>query len=102
MKTFNVYRVGNKRPVAFLSKFLHGFLLLLKQVLKEAQDLLLQCATPEAVVRLPITNLSADAAALFDKYFIIQEHGSLQQLVSSELGSAQSNTDVFLQVMKMQ
>jgi hypothetical protein len=65
-------------------------------VLRQAQNVLLRCATPEAVVRLPVTHLSAQADALFDSYFIGQEHGSLQQLMVDEF---KSNSCAFLQVI---
>jgi capsid portal protein len=39
---------------------------------------LLQCASPDAIARLPATKLKYDAEKLWTKYFRNQKHGSLK------------------------
>ncbi|XP_066291012.1 E3 ubiquitin-protein ligase RNF213-like isoform X3 [Branchiostoma lanceolatum] len=52
-----------------------------EEILQKAQDLLLQCATPDAVVRLSKSRLSSEEAALNDKYFHQQHHSCLQEFL---------------------
>ncbi|XP_061431037.1 LOW QUALITY PROTEIN: E3 ubiquitin-protein ligase rnf213-alpha-like [Lethenteron reissneri] len=53
--------------------------------LAEAQETLLRCAAPDAVVRLRHSRLSAAAAEIWQKYFVHQRHGSLQEFVRQQL-----------------
>ncbi|XP_061431039.1 E3 ubiquitin-protein ligase rnf213-alpha-like [Lethenteron reissneri] len=53
--------------------------------LAEAQETLLRCAAPDAVVRLRHSGLSAAAAEIWQKYFVHQQHGSLQEFVRQQL-----------------
>ena len=39
---------------------------------------MLQCASPDAIARLPATKLKHDAENLWTEYFINQKHGSLK------------------------
>ncbi|XP_078736318.1 E3 ubiquitin-protein ligase rnf213-alpha-like [Lampetra fluviatilis] len=53
--------------------------------LAEAQETLLRCAAPDAVVRLRHSGLSDAAAEIWQKYFVQQQHGSLQEFVRQQL-----------------
>ncbi|XP_078674105.1 E3 ubiquitin-protein ligase rnf213-alpha-like isoform X2 [Branchiostoma floridae x Branchiostoma belcheri] len=59
-----------------------------EQILQKAQDLLLQCATPDAVVRLSKSRLSSEEAALKDKYFHQQHHSCLQEFLCHRIHQA--------------
>ncbi|XP_067056125.1 E3 ubiquitin-protein ligase rnf213-alpha-like isoform X2 [Acropora muricata] len=48
-----------------------------EEVFRQSQELLLQCATPDAVARLPCTQLAQHADRLWSTYFTTQEHSSL-------------------------
>ena len=48
---------------------------------------LLQCASPDAIARLPATELKHDAEKLWREYFINQEHGSLKDYLVHCLGN---------------
>ncbi|KAK2151289.1 hypothetical protein LSH36_368g05172 [Paralvinella palmiformis] len=71
-----------------------------EEVLERAQDLLLQCVTPDSVIRLKNTRLSPQLAAAYaDRYNNHQKHGSLQELLQ-QLISERDHTEsgIFLQV----
>lgn len=59
------------------------------QVQKECQSLLIQCATPDAIVRLPRTSLKDRADEIKNLYFLEQQHSSL----SAYLGHLFSSLD---------
>ena len=69
------------------------------QVFERSQDLLLQCATPDAVMRLKHTHLAPLSEAYADRYYNHQKHDSLVELLEQEV-SQKDHTDygVFLQV----
>ena len=46
---------------------------------------MLQCATPDAVARLPCTQLAQQADMLWSTYFTMQEHSSLTALLKNVL-----------------
>ena len=48
---------------------------------------LLQCASPDAIARLPATELKHDAEKLWREYFINQKHGSLKDYLVHCLGN---------------
>jgi hypothetical protein len=48
---------------------------------------LLQCASPDAIARLPATKLKHDAEELWTEYFRNQKHGSLKEYLVHCLGS---------------
>ena len=41
--------------------------------------MLLQCASPDAIARLPATKLQPDADEIWKEYFKNQRHGSLKE-----------------------
>eukprot|EP00058_Branchiostoma_floridae_P013669 XP_002599157.1 hypothetical protein BRAFLDRAFT_68766 [Branchiostoma floridae] len=59
-----------------------------EEILQNAQDLLLQCATPDAVVRLSKSRLSSEEAALNEKYFHQQHHSCLQEFLCHRVDQA--------------
>ena len=63
--------------------------------------MLLQCATPESVIRLRNTQLRQEADHLADCYFNQQRHASLVEFLYHELHeghAAQQSDERFLQV----
>ncbi|KAK2555497.1 E3 ubiquitin-protein ligase rnf213-alpha [Acropora cervicornis] len=56
-----------------------------EEVFRQSQELLLQCATPDAVARLPCTKLAQQAAMLWSTYFTTQEHSSLTAFLKNVL-----------------
>lgn len=58
------------------------FLVYFLQVKKECQSLLVECATPDAIVRLPKTLLRDKADDVQNVYFVEQEHSSLSAYLS--------------------
>ena len=68
-------------------------------MLEEAKRTLLQCATPEAVVRLKKSHLSEEEDDLLWLYFTEQRHGSLLELLQQEMKERKStDADIFMQV----
>ena len=55
------------------------------QVLEEAKQILLRCATPESLVRLPKTALRAQASTLMKQYFDQLKQNSIEQYLMKEL-----------------
>jgi hypothetical protein len=47
----------------------------------------LQCASPDAIARLPATKLKHDAEKLWTEYFRNQKHGSLKDYLVHCLGN---------------
>ena len=45
----------------------------------------MQCATPDAVARLPCTQLAQQAGKLWSTYFTMQEHSSLTAFLKNVL-----------------
>ncbi|KAJ7339580.1 hypothetical protein OS493_005983 [Desmophyllum pertusum] len=56
-----------------------------EEVFRKSQELLLQCATPDAVARLPCTQLAQQADNLWATYFTMQEHSSLTAFLRNVL-----------------
>ncbi|XP_013380375.1 E3 ubiquitin-protein ligase rnf213-alpha-like [Lingula anatina] len=67
-------------------------------VLSAAQYQLLQCATPEAVVRLKDTKLRALQEGIWDQYFKQQKHESLLEYLHNEIMEKKPHDSVFVQV----
>ena len=72
------------RKVSFHTPYLHDPLLAF-QLLHESKELLLKCATPDAVARLPSTHLAQQADELWTNYFTVQEHSSLTAFLRNVL-----------------
>ena len=56
------------------------------QILLQSKYTLLQCASPDAIARLPATKLEKDSEKLWTEYFINQKHGSLKDNLMDCLG----------------
>ena len=68
------------------------------QIFAKGKNLLLDIASPDAIVRLQYSKLASEFDAVFDMYFNKQSHSSLFQLLSSKLpksldGSTTKGTD---------
>jgi hypothetical protein len=63
---------------------------LLHKVKEQCQELLVQCATPDAMARLSRTKLKFQAKDLWDMYFRQQEHSSLQTCLAQLLNKAET------------
>ena len=59
---------------------------------------LLKCATPDAVARLHVSSLSADARKLWDTYFYDQHHSSLLEYLKAKIGKTKPGQQFLLQV----
>ena len=59
---------------------------------------LLSCATPDAIARLHVSSLSADAKKLWDVYFYEQHHSSLLQYLKAKIAKSESGQNFLLQV----
>ncbi|XP_072022240.1 E3 ubiquitin-protein ligase rnf213-alpha-like [Amphiura filiformis] len=69
------------------------------EVQRRVKELLLQCATPEAILRLPHSELAAEYRVLHDTYFKEQKHESLLQYLRFELRKARNiKADLLVQV----
>lgn len=72
------------------------------QVLESAKSILLQCATPDSLIRLSKstrTDLAYDAEKLQNQYFIEQHHSDLADLIQQEISNSSDTKDlVFMQV----
>ena len=55
------------------------------QIFGKGKSLLLDIASPDAIVRLNYSKLASEFDAVFNKYFIEQSHSSLFELLSSKL-----------------
>ena len=55
--------------------------------------MLLQCATPDAVARLPCTQLAQQADNLWATYFTVQEHSSLTAFLRNVLTTEEKRED---------
>ena len=62
------------------------FILFSSQILLQSKYTLLQCASPDAIARLPATKLEKDSEKLWTEYFINQKHGSLKDNLMDCLG----------------
>ncbi|CAB4038329.1 Hypothetical predicted protein, partial [Paramuricea clavata] len=58
-----------------------------EQILSQSIYTLLQCASPDAIARLPATKLKHDAEKLWTEYFRNQKHGSLKDYLVHCLGN---------------
>ena len=61
---------------------------------RQSQELLLQCATPDAVARLPCTQLAQQADRLWSTYFTTQEHSSLTAFLKKVLTTEERGEDM--------
>ena len=59
---------------------------------------LLKCATPDAVARLHVSSLSADARKLWDTYFYDQHHSSLLECLKAKIDKTEPGQQFLLQV----
>ena len=64
----------------------------LLQILERSQKLLIEMAAPDAIARLPATDLGGRARDIWDNYFKQQQHSSLAAFLSHVL----SGDDFFL------
>ena len=55
------------------------------QIFRKGTNLLLDIASPDAIVRLRYSKLASEFDAVFNMYFIEQSHSSLFELLSSKL-----------------
>ena len=62
------------------------------QLFHESKELLLKCATPDAVARLPSTHLAQQADELWANYFTVQEHSSLTAFLRNVLTTEGGNS----------
>ena len=72
---------------------------ILDQVLDRARDTLLQCATPESVIRLRDTKLQGQEEAISNRYHDHQKHGSLLELLETYLAEQEHQEGAFIQVI---
>ena len=63
------------------------------QVYKQSRELLLQCATPDAVARLQCTQLGQQSDKLWETYFTVQEHSSLTAFLRNVLTTEERKSD---------
>ena len=61
---------------------------------RQSQELLLQCATPDAVARLPYTQLAQQADRLWSTYFTTQKHSSLTAFLKNVLAIEEREEDI--------
>jgi len=59
--------------------------------------LLLWCATPDSVIRLPATSLKEEVDVIANTYFLKQQHECLTDYLSHRLNSSDSQ-NIFAQV----
>ncbi|GAA6104753.1 E3 ubiquitin-protein ligase rnf213-alpha-like isoform X4 [Tachysurus ichikawai] len=68
-------------------------------LLKEAKQVLLNCATPDSVVRLEYTDLpDAETEQLFTTYFKEQKHHSLGEFIASHIPKEHQRQYIFTEV----
>jgi hypothetical protein len=60
-----------------------------EQLFEMSCQLLLSCATPDSIARLPVSKLSAESDRLRDIYFSKQYHGSLREHVKHQIATWQ-------------
>ncbi|MCJ8738386.1 hypothetical protein PDJAM_G00035330 [Pangasius djambal] len=69
------------------------------KLLKEAKHVLLNCATPDSVVRLEYTDLpDVETEQLFNTYFKEQKHNSLAEFIASHIPKGHRNHYIFTEV----
>lgn len=69
------------------------------KLLKEAKHVLLNCATPDSVVRLEYTDLpDVETEQLFNTYFKEQKHHSLVEFIASHIPKGHRNHYIFTEV----
>lgn len=69
-----------------ISKSVHKYYhLYIKQILDKSKDLLLWCATPDAVLRLGMTKLRKHEEDIREKYFFQQRHEDLWSCILHHL-----------------
>ncbi|XP_066519298.1 E3 ubiquitin-protein ligase rnf213-alpha-like [Hoplias malabaricus] len=70
-----------------------------ESVLEESKFVLLNCATPDSVVRLEYTDLSdVETQRLANTYFKVQKHQSLDEFITSHIQQGHWNHCVFTEV----
>ena len=67
-------------------------------VFEYATSCLLNCATPDAVARLPVSRLSAEASRLWELYFFQQHHSSLIDYLKAKRVENGTKDNLLLQV----
>ncbi|XP_078510203.1 E3 ubiquitin-protein ligase RNF213 isoform X2 [Lissotriton helveticus] len=71
----------------------------LTEVIKKAKTVLLNCATPDSVIRLSGSNLgSFEAGSLAHEYFKNQKHNSLGDFLSSQFNMASGSCTKFTEI----
>ncbi|XP_077980160.1 E3 ubiquitin-protein ligase rnf213-alpha-like [Glandiceps talaboti] len=60
-------------------------------VFETAQDMLLQCVTPDSVARLSRSGLGSQAERILQKYFKEQKHGSVAEYIEYQINIAKQN-----------
>lgn len=66
-----------------------------------AKQMLLQCATPESVLRVAVCNLPESEKELaIQTYFYEQHHGSLQRYLDKKLANCNKDENLTLQVLQ--
>lgn len=69
------------------------------KLLKEAKHVLLDCATPDSVIRLEYTHLpDVETEQLFTTYFKEQKHHSLAEFIASHIAKGHRNHCIFTEV----
>lgn len=69
------------------------------KLLKEAKHVLLNCATPDSVVRLEYTDFpDVETEQLFNTYFKEQKHHSLAEFIASHIPKGHCNHYIFTEV----
>lgn len=71
------------------------------QVFDQCKKVLLQCATPESIVRYTHPTLTGDAVTISDTYFKRQTHDSLQQFLTKYIRIEEPGFGVFAQVLNI-
>ena len=69
-----------------------------EKVLECSKDILLEMASPDALIRLKNTSLADEQKKLNHTYFIEQNHGSIVQFLSNQLSNDYSEDGLLIQV----
>ena len=69
-----------------------------EKVLECSKDILLEMASPDALIRLKYTSLADELQRLNDTYFIGQNHGSIVQFLSNQFSNDHSEDGLLIQV----
>lgn len=69
--------------------------------MRGSKRLLLQTATPDAIIRFKSTKLKDEADELFETYFDEQHHSSAEDFLQFYLDSPESQQGLLMQVMDL-